>query len=309
MRMNQILTISFSFKRIKSSSFYKKIKNNKFLNKFFSWRIWKPILIHGGLSICLYIGLIAYMKNHLDDITNHGEKINLPSLIGKNANDAKNIINKLGLRPQITDSIYDPQKPNGTVLVQFPLKTKKTNVFVKSGRVISLRVSKKKKFVVVPDLVQKTIRYAEVLLKSRELKYEIRKKPVNPELAGIIVEQIYRGKKVAEGTRLLAGSKIIIYQGEGVVEPDVLIPNFYGVTIPQAKIMLENIGFNYIIACPDCVTSADSLSARVSHQNPEYFQGHRVSKSRSITIYAKRDFVIENKNGLIEENELDNLNQ
>jgi len=249
------------------------------------------------------------MKNHLDDITNHGEKIILPNLIGKNANEAKTIISKLGLRPQITDSIYDPQKPNGTVLVQFPLPTSKTNVSVKTGRVISLRVSKKKKFVEVPDLVQKTIRYSEVLLKSRGLKYEIRKKPVNPEFSGIIVDQTYRGKKIVEGTKLLAGSKIIIYVGEGIVEPNVLVPNLYGITIPQAKIILNNIGFNYVIACPDCITSADSSRARVSNQNPEYFEGSRVSKSRSFSVFAKLNFVIEGQDGLREEqtDQLDNL--
>ena len=107
------------------------------------------------------------LKNHLTKITNHGEKIKLPNFVGKKMNLVKKDVVALGLRPQITDSIYDSIKPTGTVLVQYPLPTAKTSVAVKSGRVISFRVSTKNKFVEVPNLINKTARYALRLLKSR----------------------------------------------------------------------------------------------------------------------------------------------
>ena len=67
----------------------------------------------------------------------------MPNLIGKNAKNVTALMGDLPLEVEILDSIYDPTKVEGTILEQDPMPTKKTDVYVKEGRKIRLRVSKR----------------------------------------------------------------------------------------------------------------------------------------------------------------------
>ena len=47
--------------------------------------------------------------------------------------------------------------------------------------------------------------------------------------------------------------------------------NLYGLTITEAQERLASIpGITFLPICQDCLTSADSLSARIGSQTPEY---------------------------------------
>ena len=277
----------FTFKRseIKESE----IKENKLI--FFTWIFWKYLIVNCLLVLCLYSIVIFGTRSYLDNTTNHKSKVILPDFKGKNIEDVKSTLDSIGLRYQISDSIYDPKKPNGTIVVQSPLPSSKTLVSVKPGRVIFFRVSKKKKFVEMPDLKFKTKRFSKVILENRGLKVAFRQKPVDPVYAGVIVEQVYRGKPIEKGSKVPVGSTIFLYQGDPIIEPPVLMPNLYGHTITSAKAILDNMGFRYVGVCSDCITPEDSLVARVFTQSPEYFKGRRIGTSRTISFSAKVAFV------------------
>ena len=278
-------------KKLKGFFTFKRSKTNEKKSIFFTWLFWKYIIVNLGLALCLYSIVIFGTRSYLDDITNHESKITLPDFKGQNIEDVKSVLDSIGLRYQISDSIYDPKKPNGTVVVQSPLPSSKTLVSVKPGRVVFFRVSKKKKYVEMPDLKFKTKRFAKVILENRGLKVAFRQKPVNPIYAGVIVEQIYRGKPIEKGTKVLVGSTIFLYQGDPIIEPPVFLPNLYGHTINSAKSILDNMGFKYIAVCSDCLTSEDTLSAKVFTQSPEYFKGRKVGTSKTISFSAKVAFV------------------
>ena len=278
-------------KKLKGFFTFKRSKTNEKKSIFFTWLFWKYIIVNLGLALCLYSIVIFGTRSYLDDITNHESKITLPDFKGQNIEDVKSVLDSIGLRYQISDSIYDPKKPNGTVVVQSPLPSSKTLVSVKPGRVVFFRVSKKKKYVEMPDLKFKTKRFAKVILENRGLKVVFRQKPVNPIYAGVIVEQIYRGKPIEKGTKVLVGSTIFLYQGDPIIEPPVFLPNLYGHTINSAKSILDNMGFKYIAVCSDCLTSEDTLSAKVFTQSPEYFKGRKVGTSKTISFSAKVAFV------------------
>lgn len=220
----------------------------------------------------------------LDWSTNHGEKIEVPNIVGKNSNDAKTILEESGLKYQIIDSIYDPKKPNGTVLEQTPGPTKTTTIFVKPGRIVGLRVSKKQKLVEVPNLINKSQRFAVSILQNRGLKYIIRYRPVAQDASGTVVDQLYKGKKVVYGTMLPVGSTITVYVGEFVEEDAEKIPDLYGMTIAEAIRVLDEIGFGYEYGCTDCKSKADTMAAIVITQSPEYSRGKELSKSETITF-------------------------
>lgn len=260
------------------------MKRDSFFGAFLNFIKSRRFLKHLGLVILFYLAAVFITMFILDWSTNHGEKIEVPNIVGKNANEAKEILEENGLKYQILDSIYDPKKPNGTVIQQTPEPTKITSIYVKSGRIIGLRVSKKQRMVQVPNLINKSQRFATSILKNRGLKFEIRYKPVSEELNGVVVEQIYKGKKIINGTMIPAGATITIYVGEFVIEDPEKIPNLYGLTISEAISLLDELGFRYDYGCSDCQTREDTLSAVITHQSPEFIPGREISKSSIITF-------------------------
>ena len=93
----------------------------------------KHFLKHFGMVVLFYLVIVFGTILYLDFSTNHGEKIEVPNLVGLNGEDAKQKIEELGLEYQIVDSIYDPKAPEGTVVEQLVEPTSLSKVFVKKG--------------------------------------------------------------------------------------------------------------------------------------------------------------------------------
>ena len=66
----------------------------------------------------VYVGVFISLKSCLNSTTNHGEKIEVPNLIGKNSNNVKQLLAGTGLSFEVLDSIYAPSKTVGTILEQ-----------------------------------------------------------------------------------------------------------------------------------------------------------------------------------------------
>ncbi|MEZ4891091.1 MAG: PASTA domain-containing protein [Crocinitomicaceae bacterium] len=49
------------------------------------------------------------------------------------------LMEELGLEYEVSESVYDPSKPEGTILFQDPLPTSKSKLAVKSGRTIRIK--------------------------------------------------------------------------------------------------------------------------------------------------------------------------
>ena len=264
-----------------------------FLKKLKSF-IWsKHFLKHLGLVALSYLIIVSLTVFYLDSYTNHGEQIVVPNLIGKNVDNVKAELEELGLQYEILDSIYDPSKPEGTILDQDPDPTQFSMVYVKESRVISLRVSKKSRLVEMPSLVDKSQRFAESILENRGLKFKIQYKPTN-EANGAVLDQLYKGVHVKDGTRIPIGSTIVLIVGKNDVGQPTDIPNLYGLTIFEAKERLASLGaFGFLPVCDECLTYEDSLVARIDSQSPEYIEGILIPAGSTITVYAKKNFIDE----------------
>ena len=115
--------------------------------------------------------------------------------------------------------------------------------------------------------------------------------PCGPGIMVLICGDTVVSITQTRGTKIPVGSTIFLYQGDPIIEPPVLMPNLYGQTIMSAKAILDNMGFKYVGVCSDCITSEDSLAARVFSQSPEYFRGRKIGTSRTISFSAKVAFV------------------
>jgi hypothetical protein len=221
---------------------------------------------------------------YLDFATNHGEKISVPNLVGLSADEAKAKIEDLGLQYEILDSVYDPnsplfKKPEGTVFEQVVEPTSSSNVYVKSGRIIGLRLTKKTQLVEMPNLVFKQIHFAQSILDGRGLRFIIRYRQTE-ESNGSVMDQLFNGKKITQGTRIPIGSVIILVVGQLDIGIPFQIPNLVGLYRDEALKILDSLKISsYNVVCADCFTHEDSISALIFYQSPEYLEGQNVFKS------------------------------
>lgn len=104
----------------------------------------------------------------LDMFTHHGEKVEVPSLMGKSFVLAESMLDDRGLVAMVTDSAYDKHVSPGAVLAQSP----KPGCEVKSGRVVYLTLNMHGvPKVEVPDVVGRgTLRETVALLESMGFK-------------------------------------------------------------------------------------------------------------------------------------------
>lgn len=259
----------------------KKIKN-------FIWS--RSFALNIGAIILVYVILFFSVKSCMNGMTNHGQKIEVPDLIGKNQNNLDNLLANTGLKYEVLDSIYNPKKVEGTILEQDPMPTSRSSIYVKEGRVVKVRVSKRSQLIEMPDLVSKSQRFAEGILRNRNFRHTLEFKP-SKESPGAVLEQLYRGKPIVGGTKIPIGSMIKLVIGQEIGGEPMLMPNLYGLTIDEAKNRLKALGeFEFIPICQDCQSSGDSLIARVISQNPGYTEGALIMTGSTVTVIASKAF-------------------
>lgn len=260
------------------------------MKAFFKFLITRKFLLHFGGSI-LSVFLIFWLASwYLNSTTNHGEDnyIAVPNLYGKHMDDIDGILAEKGLQLEISDSIYEDDKPKGTVVLQKPGPTDSTSLYVKEGRTIYVTVvAKSPKMLSMPQLVSKSKRHAEGICKIIGLKVKYKYKP-DPDCRDCVKEQRYKGKPITKGTRLRKGETIELVLGQGSgggLEP---VPNLVGLTIDQANSRLGNISLGLFVgSCEGCENRKDSTLSIIYRQSPD--GGGEMSAGGEITVWSSTD--------------------
>ena len=144
----------------------------------------------------------------------------------------------------------------------------------------------------MPKLVDRSQRFAEGILRNGGFRFSVEYEP-STEAQGAVIAQLYKGRKIAEGTKLPIGSKVKLIVGRNEMGVALEMPNLYGLTIVQARERVKNMmnmGF-FVGSCDGCITPADSSVARVFTQSPAYEEGGIVASGGIITVSATKDFV------------------
>jgi hypothetical protein len=257
------------------------------LKKIKAFVLTKHFLKHTGLIILTYVLVVGLVALYLNLSTNHNEKIEVPKVVGLKAEKANELLTALDLKMELLDSVYRPDLPVGTIVSQDPEATKLSQVFVKSGRIIRVQVSKKNRLVEMPGLVDRSERFAQSVLKNRGLKYRITYVPTS-ESDGAVLKQLYKGKEIKEGTRISVGETITLVVGENNSAEPVELIDLNGITISDAKARLSNVTILFS-ACDGCLTSADSSSATIYSQSPEYIEGATVQSGSTVFVSARKE--------------------
>jgi eukaryotic-like serine/threonine-protein kinase len=246
----------------------------------------KQFLKISGILVLIYIAIIGGTIFYLDTYTNHGEKIPVPQLVGQNVNNISALLEEKGLKFEIVDHLYKPKLAEGTIIDQDPEVTEISKIFVKQDRIIRLRVSKRTQLVEMPSLIDKSERFATTILKNRGFRLKISYKNT-PESNGAVIEQRFKGARIKEGTKIPIGSTILLIVGRNEGGIPIPVINLYGLTISEARERLASMpGITFFPVCQDCNTAADSLSARIGSQSPQYEEGAMMPSVGTISATA-----------------------
>ena len=187
-------------------------------------KFWVNIVMMVLIIVAVPVGAL-YM---LDSFTHHGEKIEVPNVLGKSLYDAETMLKDRGVVALGVDSMYDKSAPRGSVLEQSP----KSGYEVKGGRMVYLTVNLKgEPMAQVPDVVgHGSLREAVALLDSLGFKLTAHK-PVlgRPKDLVLGVKQgtrdVHAGETIPRDrplTLVIGGGEIdsTMYEDEFDVEDD-----------------------------------------------------------------------------------------
>lgn len=230
----------------------------------------RPLWVNIVAGIILALALFFVFLLSLDWITGHGKSATVPSVAGKNYEEAIKILKKAGFDAEVQDSIYvDTAKPM-SVIKQFP----DADEIVKSNRTVLLIISRSiPPEMEMPNLIGYSFRNAEMVLKNMDLK--IGDTTFKPDFAkNAVLEQLYKGAPIAPGTKIRKGSVVSLVLGDGVGEKDFAVPVITGMKFGEAKALLEEYGI-LIGAIVADANVTDTLDSYIYWQNPERFDDEK----------------------------------
>lgn len=255
----------------------------------------KAFWINLLLIIIAWVAIIWGALSYFSSTTKHGEKIEVPALVKEgrdrvvNIKDVDALLQGTGLKFEVLDSVYKPSLVDGTVIYQDPLPTAISGQFVKSGRSIKLRVSKRTRNVKMPKLVDKSQRFAEALITTVGLRSKTTY--VASDTPGSVLAVKVKGKEVLAGSSLPINSIVELVVGRNGSGELLAVPNLYGLTISEAKNRLSaSTGINLFVSCPECLSAADSAKAIINAQTPVAGEGSMVPSGATITAFATLNF-------------------
>ncbi|MEO7263555.1 MAG: PASTA domain-containing protein [Ferruginibacter sp.] len=236
--------------------------------KFITHRpLWVNILFIVGLVLLMIFIFLEFLGR----ITHHGLYLTVPSVINKPTAEAIRFLESKGFEVIIQDSVYIDTAKRGIVIKQLP----DPNSTVKINRTVLLTVNRLTlPFVDMPALQGKTLQYALDILKRTHL--ELGDTIYRADfMKGSVLEQKYNGNVILPGAKLPWGSKVDLIIGSGLADIRIMVPSLIGLTLGEAKLILEQngIGLAAVIADPGV---KDTLAAFVYKQNPPKFTEEKV---------------------------------
>ncbi len=245
--------------------------------KIFEITSWWDVLKHVGITAGIGVALILFFFYvFLPSTTNHGESITVPNLVGMPLNELDKFVVERDLRYEVSDSSYSADYPPYTVLHQFPKEHSK----VKANRKIFISLnSKNPPTTVMPNLVDKTIQNASLILKSYELKRG--RTTTKPDAFRNVLAQNFNEEPIEPGTSIAKGSQIDLVIGDGHGITQFEMPSLLGLPLEEAEIIIKGNSLNVGIVFNNEDTPANFV---VVKQTPNIGNTVRVSSEVNLWL-------------------------
>ena len=212
----------------------------------------------------LLFGLVFAFLSMLDLITQHNQYEKVPSVAKMTLEQAIYALENKGFKVEVMDSVWDPKIQPLLVISQSP----NAGQTVKAHRIIFLTVNKSQPPLVdMPNLVGFSFRNA--LLYMQQIGLILGDTTRKPDIArDAVLEQLYNNKPIMPGTRIFEGSTVSFILGSGLSEEEREVPDLFGMTYSEARIMLQSLGLNLGAIIPDPDVK-DTANGYIYRQNPE----------------------------------------
>ncbi len=223
----------------------------------------KDLIIHFVIMAALFVAIVlCFFFLYLPMATEHGETITVPKLTGMNSQELDSYLSDKDLRFQVNDSSYSPGVKPFTVLTQNPLPGSQ----VKKNRKIYISVaSVNPPKVKMPKLTDGSLKSAEMTLKSYNLALGNIKYVPSP-YSSLVIDQLIKGKSVQPGASIAKGTKIDLVVGNGTGTVDVEVPDLVGMSIEEAKTILNGEGL--VLGIEKADPSSTSPAGTITRQKP-----------------------------------------
>lgn len=251
-----------------------------------------------GGALLVYFLFILIGSLILKAYTRHAETIVVPDVHGINVKQATSKLESYNLDLQISDSAYSDKFPPYFILDQNP----KVNSKVKEGRIIYVTINQKyPPKVKMPELRDASLKQAGLVLESFGLK--VGRLIYKPDLAkNAVLDQLYENHSVKPGTLIMKGSNIDLVLGNGLSDTTIVVPDLIGLSISEAKFVLDGSSLNIGAVIPDNTIYGDTSQAVIYRQIPSSEPpDNKLNIGGSVDIFISND-----RNKKIEEKISDN---
>lgn len=225
-----------------------------------------PLLVNFFAVLLAITAFVSISISILNGYTNHGQTITVPDLSGKKLREVEQTLASRKLAFAVVDSSYSDKVMPLTVIDQNPKPGSK----VKEERTIYVTINAlNPPKVKMPDLRDASLKQAQLELESNGLK--LGKLMYKPDLAlNAVLEQQVRGKNIEPGTMISKGTRIDLVVGDGLGQTEIDVPNLVGLSLEEAKFVLDGVGLNLgSVVTDETVTSGTQGGALVYKQVPD----------------------------------------
>lgn len=163
--------------------------------------------------VALAVAAVLALSAWLGIYTRHSERIDVPSLVGVPEDEAKNYLNRAGLRVVVIDSVYADARP-GSVIEQMPA----AGIPVKKGRIVYLTINAHGvRMVKMQDVCEGGSRQALSTLRSLGFVVDsVRQVP--SDMDDLVQGVTLRGETMKPGAEYPVGSHVVLLVGRRNVE-------------------------------------------------------------------------------------------
>ena len=166
----------------------------------------------------------------------HGQGGYMVNVKGKQLEYAIDILSSEGHKGIVSDTLFSSAFKPGMVIDQYP----STNMKIKEGRTVRLTIVTPEKSVMVPDLLGRSERSAELDIRQVGLEIDTVYKEYNSDVpAGNVTWQYPKG-----GDMLSRGMGVHLTISLGVPPNFYQAPNVFGLSKKKAIVEIEKAGFS-----------------------------------------------------------------
>ncbi len=256
---------------------YKKQDNEKsFLKLAFPEKSWRRNLLLFVFFPIIAIVLIYLVMDGvvMPILTRHGTEFELPNVVGYEAANAKEVLGMADLKMEVISEEYHYDKPEGTILSQYP----PAGTMVKSGRIIRVVKSVGQKYVNVPQLSGVSVRQAKLNIESSNLILG----DIAWTFSDSLPERVVVFSYPAAGTEVPAGSPVNLMVNRGSLKGIVYMPRLIGRPLDEARAILDDLGLRV------------GLVSEVTNENyvPETVLEQSVESATELEIGEEIDLIV-----------------